>query len=73
MKCIAQGTLLNVSGNLDGRGVWGRRDARICMAESLCCLPETITTSLISYTPIQSKKFFFFKQHDFQKLLVSLG
>ena len=27
------------------------------MAESLCCLPETITTLLIGYTPIQNKKF----------------
>ena len=36
-------------GNLDGRGVWGRMDTCICMAESLCCPPETITTSLISY------------------------
>ena len=35
-----------------GEGVWGRMDTCICMAESLCCLPETITTLLISYTPI---------------------
>ena len=27
------------------------------MAESICCLPETITTLLIGYTPIQNKKF----------------
>ena len=27
-------------------------DAYICMAESLCCPPETITTLLIGYTPI---------------------
>ena len=39
-------------GSLDGRGVWGRIDTCICMAESLCCPPETITTLLISYTPI---------------------
>ena len=26
------------------------------MAESLCCPPETITTLLINYTPIQDKK-----------------
>jgi len=26
------------------------------MAEALHCLPETITTLLISYTPIQNKK-----------------
>ena len=29
----------------------------ICMAESLCCVPETITTLLIGYTPILKKKF----------------
>ena len=26
------------------------------MAESLCCSPETTTTLLTSYTPIQNKK-----------------
>ena len=40
----------------DGREVWGRMDTCICMAESLCCSPETITTLLIIYTPKQSKK-----------------
>ena len=39
-------------GNLDRKGTWGRMDTCICMAESLCCLPETITTLLISYTPV---------------------
>ena len=39
-----------------GRGVWGRMDACMCMAESLHSSPETITTLLISYTPIQNKK-----------------
>ena len=39
-------------GNLDRKGTWERMDTCICMAESLCCLPETITTLLISYTPI---------------------
>ena len=43
-------------GSLDGRGVCGRMNTCICMAESLCCSPETITTLLISYTPMQSKK-----------------
>ena len=43
-------------GNLDGRGVWGRMDTCICMADSLHCSPETITTLLISYTEIQKKK-----------------
>ena len=40
-------------GSLDGRGVWGRVDTCIHMAESLCCSPETITTLLIGYTAIQ--------------------
>ena len=39
-------------GSLDGRGVWGRIDTCICMAEALCCPPETITTLLIGCTPI---------------------
>ena len=30
-------------GSLDGWGVWGRMDPCVFMAESLCCLPETIT------------------------------
>ena len=51
-------------GGLDGMGVWGEIDTCICMAESLHCSPEIITTLLISYTPIQNKKVlfcFFFK------------
>ena len=44
-------------GSLDGRGVWGRMGVCICMAETCCCPPETITTLLISYTPIQNKTF----------------
>ena len=43
-------------GSLDGRGVWGRMDTCIFMAESLHCSPETITALLIDYTPIQNKK-----------------
>ena len=43
-------------GSLDGRGVWGRMDSCIGLAESLCCPPETITTLLTGYTPIQNKK-----------------
>ena len=35
--------------SLDGREVWGRMDTCICMAESLNCSPETITTLLIVY------------------------
>ena len=40
--------------SLDGKGVWGRTDMCISMAESLPCSPETITTLLISYSPIQN-------------------
>ena len=40
-----------LSGSLDGRGVWGRTDTLMCMAESLRCSPETIRTLLNSYTP----------------------
>ena len=43
--------------SLGGSGVWERMDTYICMAESFCCSPETITTLLISYNPIQNKKF----------------
>ena len=32
-------------------------DTGIYMAEALCCSPETITTLLISFIPIQSKMF----------------
>ena len=53
-------------GSLDGRGVWGRMDTCICMTESLHGLPETITTLLIGYTPIQNKKKGdFFKKKSF--------
>ena len=41
--------------SLDGKEIWGRMDTCICMAESLCCPPETITL-LISYTPQFFKK-----------------
>ena len=34
---------LLLCGSLDGRGVWRRMDTCICMAESFCCPPETIT------------------------------
>ena len=43
-------------GSLDGRGVWGRMDICTRMAEFLHCSPETATTLLTSYTPIQNKK-----------------
>ena len=44
-------------GSLDKREFGGKMDTCIFMAESLYCLPETITTLLISYTPIQNKSF----------------
>ena len=34
-------------GSLNGRGVQGKMDTCLCMAESLCCSPETIITLLI--------------------------
>ena len=43
-------------GALDGRGVWGRMDTHICVAESLRRSPETIIL-LIGYTSIRNKKF----------------
>ena len=46
-----------LSARLDGRRVWGRMDTCICIAESLHCSPEIIIILIISYTPIQNKKF----------------
>ena len=43
-------------GSLDRKGIWGRMDTCKCMAESQSYSSETITTLLISYTPIQNKK-----------------
>ena len=42
-------------GSLNGRRVWGRMNTDICMAESLCCLPEIYITLLVGYTPIKIK------------------
>ena len=42
-------------GSLDGREIWGRMNTCICMAESLSCVPDTITILLIGYTPIEIK------------------
>ena len=36
-------------GSLDGRGVWGRMDTCMYMAESLCCSHETIRTLFINW------------------------
>ena len=43
--------------SLDGRGVWGRMDTCMCVAESLHCSHETITILLMSYPLIKIKKF----------------
>ena len=44
------------------------------MSEFLCCSPETTTTLLIGYTPIQNKKFKVFKkQQQQQKVVVTKG
>ena len=55
--CAPQGTLLAVMCQPGWEGVGGRIDTHICMAESLCCLLETVATLFISYTPIQKIKF----------------
>ena len=39
-------------GSLDGRQVWGRLDACVCTAESLCSSSETITALLIGCIPM---------------------
>ena len=51
---IACGTLLNVMCHPGWERIWGRMNICKCMAESLHCSPETITTLLIGYTPIQN-------------------
>jgi hypothetical protein len=49
----------------------GRIDTCLCMADSLCCPPETIIALSIGCTPIQIKKFFkkqgFLKKKDFRQ------
>lgn len=60
--------------SLDGRGVWGRTDTSVCMAESLCHSPETITL-LISYIPMQNKKFkkgTYYKKRKMQPVTLSV-
>ena len=44
------------------RCVWGRRDPGMCVAQSLHCSPETITSLLTGYIPIQTKSFFVLKK-----------
>ena len=43
-------------GSLDGRGVWAKMDTCVCLAESPCCSPKTVTLLLTRCTPIQNKK-----------------
>ena len=45
-------------------------DTCICMAKSLHCSLETITTLLVSYTPIQNKKFKKIKKNKSQCTIV---
>ena len=54
--CTAHGTLLSVCAGLEGKGVWGRMDTRVCRAESLRWSPEAAITLLPGFTPIQNKK-----------------
>ena len=62
-----------LSGRLDERRVWGRMDTCVCMAEYLCYSPETVTTLLTGYTPIQNKKLKKKKVLFFVNLLVFRG
>ena len=47
---VQNGNSLNVTAWMGGE--FGEEWTRACMAESRCCLPETITILLIGYTPI---------------------
>ena len=58
-------------GSLDGTGIWRRMDTRIWMAKSLHWSPETTTTLLIGYTPIQNKKFKFERKDEILEPLKS--
>ena len=51
---------------LDGRGVWRRMDTCACLAESLHCSPETITTLIIGCTAIRNG--FGFKKIKLKKM-----
>ena len=44
-------------GSPDGRGVWGRMDTCICMAEFTIHLKLSQRCLLVSYTSLQNKKF----------------
>ena len=51
-------------GTMDGRGVWGRMETCICLAESLSCSLEIIATLLIDYTLILFLKIKRFLKHE---------
>ena len=40
--------------SLDGRGICGRINTSVCMAESLCYSPEATTTLSTGYSPKQN-------------------
>ena len=46
--CIAHEALLSVTWQLAWERSCGRKDTRICMAESLPSSPETITNSIVN-------------------------
>ena len=56
VKDMELGSVLYSS--LDWRAVWGRMDACVCMAESLHCSPELITTLLVGICEYKVKSFF---------------
>ena len=51
-------------GSLNGKGVWGRMDICVFMAESLCYSPETITTLFIKQLYPNKKLLSFLKSED---------
>ena len=63
LKWVTNKNLLHSTGNSAqyyvvawmGGEFGGRMDTCVCITESLCCLPETITTLLIGYTLTQIK------------------
>ena len=46
--------MIHTYGILKKSDHWGRMDTCVCVAEALCCSPETITALLIGY--INTKK-----------------
>ena len=67
LKWITNKDLLQSTGNsaqcyvaawMEGK-FWGRIDTCVCMAEPLHCSPELSHGLLISYSPIQNKKYTF--------------